>query len=149
VAPGATVTGFPSAENVTPDESIESIAINGPRAHEKEVRPFVVIVRPPAPRLTIEPLVETLIWQVPAAGRPDERDGDGDVLDPSPDAGDASPVTLEEHPAVSSATDAAATSNRAAAVRDCVEIFTPGMVPLPPRRCHTGPDPRGGTPVSR
>jgi hypothetical protein len=151
VAPGATVTGCPSAENVTPDGSIDSIAINGPRAHENDVRPLVVIVRPPAPRLTIEPLVDTLISQVPAAGRPDERDGDGAVvaLAPSPDAGEASPVTLEEHPAVSSATDAAATSNRAAAVRDCVKIFTPGMVPLPPRRCHTGPDPRGGTPVSR
>jgi hypothetical protein len=61
VAPGATGTVAPSAENVTPDESIDSIPINGPLPHEKEVRPFVVIVRPPAPRLTIEPFGETLI----------------------------------------------------------------------------------------
>jgi hypothetical protein len=122
------------------------------RPQEKEVRPFVVIVRPPAPRLTIDPLVETLIWQVPAAGRPDDRDGDGDALASgrASDAGDASPVTLEEHPAVSSATDATATSRRAATVRDCVyKIFTLGMVPVPPRRCHAGPDPCGGRPVSR
>jgi hypothetical protein len=119
---------------------------------ENEVRPFVVIVRPPAPRLTMDPLVETLIWQVPAAGRPDDRDGDGDALASgrASDAGDASPGTLEEHPAVSSATAATATKRRAATVRDCVyKIFTLGMVPVASRGCHAGPDPCGGRPVSR
>jgi hypothetical protein len=48
-------------------------------------------------------------------------------------------VTFAEHPAPSSTTVVTPTSSRATAHRDRVEIFTPGMVPLPRRGRHAGP----------
>jgi hypothetical protein len=126
-----------SAEKVTPSAAMDSIAISGPRPQEKDVRPFLVIVRPPAPELLIEPFAEAFTWQVPF-DRPGERDGDGAAwaLGRSSGSGDAWPETLEAHPDVSSATAAMPTS----AGRHCArEIFTAGIVPVPTRGCHAGP----------
>jgi hypothetical protein len=119
---------------------MDSIAISGPLPQEKDVRPFVVIVRPPAPELLIEPFDDTFTRQVPL-DRPGERDGDGGAASALGRAGsgDASPETLEAHPDVTSATAATPTSRRGSAVRDHArEIFTARMVPLPARACQAG-----------